>query len=190
MNLDSYPLLCQNKATLKETSKDTSNKDSPFHMTESERVVFDFDEIKRQYLLSLGIQDNQQKSFDAILEHNGRIHFIEFKNGGSKKDIINSIKGKVSEGLLIFCDIVSTSISFTRKYADFIVVYNAEKVNKSAKVKIQNHVEKKSSDPYGHFGIAKYRGLYFRDAKAFSMEQFEDFLGRITDGAEDEQDSD
>lgn len=185
MNLDSYSLFFQNKDTLKEISADTSDPEATTYMTESDRMAIAFDEVKREYLRALNQSDNLLESLDALLQHDGGIAFIEFKNGASKTEIKQSVSGKVPDSLLIFCDVVSESISFTRQNVDLIVVYNKEKISRSSREKIRKYVTDKSHNPLKRFGIAKYIGVYFRDAATYSMEEFDRFFGQRMDDGKD-----
>ena len=67
------------------------------------------------------------KLVDAILQIDGKILFIEFKNGKIKDKQSDSIVIKILESLLMFCDIADCKISQVREVADLILVYNAEK---------------------------------------------------------------
>lgn len=60
------------------------------------------------------------------------IAFVEFKNGRVKNQ---NVKNKLRDSLLIFLDVTGKTISYTRKHADFIVVYNAEENSGAVKQK-------------------------------------------------------
>lgn len=77
IDVDSIELFKNNKTTLKETSKDSTNKT---YMTNSKIKVINFDKVKKDYSKQLGLQE-QPKSNDALFYANGKLTFIEFKNG-------------------------------------------------------------------------------------------------------------
>lgn len=49
IDLDTYEIFRVNKTTLKETSKDASERESVQYMTDSPIEVVDFDKVKRHY---------------------------------------------------------------------------------------------------------------------------------------------
>ena len=178
MNLDSYDLF-QYRDTLKEISKDTSERDHPVYMTESETRAVNFDKVKEHYLLSLKRKTQEMESLDGLKKQSdGSLVFIEFKNGSDKSAIKKSLQGKVPDSLLVFCDIVSTTISYTRDNVDMIVVYNKSKISSCGKNAMRKLVAEKSNKPLVYFGAAKYQGLFFRKVSTYSMEEFEDYLNR------------
>lgn len=80
-------ILKDNIDTLKNTSKDFSNKNNIEYMTESKIKVINFDEVVIEYKNKYGIE-NLPKSNDALYISNENYYFIEFKNGKLKNNII------------------------------------------------------------------------------------------------------
>lgn len=189
INLEQYPLFAENKATLKQTSMDDSIKDEIQYMTESQMEVIDFDMVKRYYANSLGCSEECAASVDAIFPVNDNsIVFVEFKNGRVKNQ---NVKNKLRDSLLIFLDVTGKTISYTRKPADFIVVYNAEENSGAVKQKqkelqvspsrvaIGSWVCAKAKEELVLFDLGKYAPIYYRTVHTYSREQFEEYLGTL-----------
>lgn len=90
-------ILKDNIDTLKNTSKDFSNKNNIEYMTESKIKVINFDEVVKEYRKKYSIKD-LPKSNDALYISNENYYFIEFKNGKLKNNIIQfngKIKGEI-----------------------------------------------------------------------------------------------
>ena len=124
IDLNSYEIFSESRQSLKETSKDDSNSQDIQYMTTSEMEVINFDLVHRKYANALDLSEESATSVDAILPFRDGIIFLEFKNG-----IVNNrnIKDKARDSLLIFLGIIKKSIEYSRRYIDFVVVYNAEK---------------------------------------------------------------
>lgn len=163
--------------TLKSTSYDKANN---HYMNNSSLKVINFDKVKEQYFKNIfsnkgkdSIIRNPPKSVDALLKHDSKVIFLEFKNGSVEGfDII----GKMKDSLLIFFDITDTTLSFSRNNVDFILVtnyfYKSESKDKD-KNYISNHIINKEK-PFKEF--EKY---YFRSVKVFTESEFQMYL---TDG--------
>lgn len=126
VNLSDYSIFRESMSTLRETSKDDHDNMAQDFMTDSEKIVVDFDLVKEKYIEHLGLSDIP-KSNDALLDAgNGDLIFIEFKNGyiDSKKQF--DIRKKIYDSTLIFTDIVSAGISSMRQYMEYILVYNGK----------------------------------------------------------------
>lgn len=185
MKLDQYEIFRQNKKTLKELSKDTSNPDGAVYMTESAREAVDFDKVKQVYTNRLGLSEESAASVDALLGSEDGIAFVEFKNG---KVPNKGVKDKIRDSLLIFCGIVTKDISYTRKAVDFVLAYNLEKnpmpnqvkkdeVRESAeREKIAKHFLGKAGKELVRFDLEKYKTLYFREVHTYSGQEFEEYL--------------
>lgn len=119
--------------SLKETSYD---EDNDAYLTNLDVIVYDFDKIKERYVKELKtcLSLSSIPSFrsnDALYNKNGKLIFIEFKNGcitSSKGK--EEIRSKISESLLILTDILDAKLKEIRKLACYILVYNQDK-NKS-----------------------------------------------------------
>ena len=122
INIDSYPILKDSLASLKETSMDDADKKDIRYMTESDLSVINFDTVKTKYANALGVSEETAKSIDALIYSAPCDVFVEFKNG----DVGNckrEVKMKIRDSLLIFCDIIGQNISYTRRNTNFILVY-------------------------------------------------------------------
>lgn len=185
INADEYDIFKNNISTLKETSKD--NHDGvDYYMTESEIKVINFDGVKKNYLLSLGLNKDLVKSNDAlILEFDKTDTFIEFKNGNMKKEKTN-VKLKVLDSLLIFTDIINKTVAYTRANMNYILVYNEEKntdntisSNSVQESSSRNYIaktllEEKAKKKYIRFGIERFESVYFKDIFTYTEKEFED----------------
>lgn len=124
INLKLYPILLDNRKSLRETSKDDSDPNDIQYMTSSETEVVNFDLVKRHYVNGFGLSEDAITSVDAIVPLEDRILFVEFKNGQVNN---RNIKDKARDSLLVFLEIIGENIAFSRSNIDFIVVYNLEK---------------------------------------------------------------
>ena len=124
VNLSDYAIFRESLSTLKTTSVDDHDSLTQNFMTGSERTVVDFDLVKERYIEHLGLSDIP-KSNDALLDAGeGKLVFIEFKNGYIDKRMQFDIRRKIYDSTLIFSDIVSAGISSMRQYMEYILVYN------------------------------------------------------------------
>ena len=203
------PLLKSNVKSLKELSKDNSQK-PPCFMVEDERPAVDFDAVKDEYLKQCDsyvfkvIRNNPKKgdeyeqkacSVDALFcIENGILVFVEFKNGRLEKQNVHS---KIRDSLLIYNDLMRTSLSDTRKNSEFILVYNQE-VNKtrvnedieilkknsmdmacqtsSSRDYIHKHVAKLENKEFIQFGIERFQGYCFTNVHTYSESEMKTWL--------------
>lgn len=121
----------------------------------------------------------------AILPFRDRIIFLEFKNG-----IVNNrnIKDKARDSLLIFLGIIKKSIEYSRRYIDFVVVYNAEKNPVSSqekerrlqetpsRVSIATCLMNKAGEEFIRFDLERYKTLYYRNIHTYTKENFDRYL--------------
>lgn len=150
-------------STLQKTSIDTDNgKD----MTNSQYPVVNFDEVKDEYIdkNSLKLKDIPS-SIDAILCKGNKIFFIEFKNGRLDANDVYCIRKKIYDTLLIYGDITGKTIEYTRKFIDFILVYNAER---NSKEKLALMVQK---DLYSK--LFPFKDYCFKDVIVYTKDKFE-----------------
>ena len=122
-------IFIDNKKTLFEVSKDSSDKENPVYMVGidediSKDIVIDFDDVKTAFCKKFHKSNEVFKSADALLysEVKNKLIFVEFKNGKVKE-----VKTKLKDSLLVFSNIVDVDLKFCRKYLEYIVVYNYEK---------------------------------------------------------------
>lgn len=185
INLKSYDIFHQNIKSLKELSKDDSDINDIQYMTESQIQAVDFDRVKQKYTNGLGLSEECAASADALLSSSQGTTFVEFKNGKVNN---RNIKDKARDSLLILCDILDTTISYTRDHIDFIVVYNQQKnplPNQVKKQKVQDSFSreeigkffsKKAGQEFILFDLERYKGMYFRKVHTYSAEEFEKYL--------------
>lgn len=185
MDLESYPILRDNRKSLRETSRDDSDPKNIQYMTSSEASVVNFDLVKRSYANGLGLSEEAMTSVDAILPLADRIVFVEFKNGKVNN---RGIKDKARDSLLVFLDIIGENITFSRSNIDFVVVYNLEKnplpkqVQKGklqetpSRISIADHFMEKADEELIRFDLERYERLYFRSVHTYSKERFEAYL--------------
>lgn len=180
-----YPILDNNRITLKESSKDTSNPENPQYMTFCELEVVDFDQVKRLYANSFDLSEDVATSVDAVAPLKKDTVFIEFKNGKVNN---REIKDKARDSLLIYLGIIDKSINYSRENIDFVVVYNFEKnpppnqfkkgqlQETPSRVTIGNIVASKANEEMILFDLKRYESLYYRKIHTYSKEQFEAYL--------------
>ena len=118
IKLELYPILLDNRESLRETSKDDSDPNDIQYMTSSETEVVNFDLVKRHYVNGFGLSEDAITSVDAIVPLEDRILFVEFKNGQVNN---RNIKDKARDSLLVFLEIIGENIAFSRSNIDFIV---------------------------------------------------------------------
>lgn len=184
IKLDDYDIFRANRKSLKELSKDDSDNRNVQYMTESTITAVDFDKVKRSYVNSLGISEDNAASVDGISYTTEAIAFIEFKNGSVNN---RNVKDKVRDSLLIFCDITKKDIEYTRQNAEFVLVYNEAKnplPNQYTKGVVQSapsrtYISKRfaqmGKQEFILFDLERYKNLYFRDVHTYSKEEFEDY---------------
>lgn len=152
-------------------------------MTELEVPVIDFDNVKEQYLQSIGCQDESLTSVDALLSKANCNVFIEFKNGSlAKKEVRLGIYSKIQDSLLVLCDITDSHISQLRQCMDFVLVYNEEKnQSKSNKGKdyINDRLMKLGGEEFVRFGMKRYDGVYFRKVHTYNVEKFKKYILKV-----------
>lgn len=186
INIDAYPYFVENMDTLKNISYDSINSE---YMTNSQIKAVSFDEVKKKYAAALNRSFKCAKSFDAFLQKDKMECFIEFKNGNLKNEI-RSIREKIRDSLLIFCDIASKTISYTRANVILIVVYNElnTKMPRDPKRKIcesesmgliRDYMFDKSKSEIILFDLDKYEKFYFKEVHTYTVDQFENYIKKV-----------
>lgn len=181
IELKAYEIFKDSVATLKEVSLDTEHGESMINDTVD---VINFDRVKRKYTNQLGHSENDASSVDALAYNEDTLFFIEFKNGQVKN---NDIKNKIKDSLLIFNDIVQKNISYTRKCAELIIVYNLEsnpmphqyeKQNSSdsSLIGISKYVAKLAGKEFIRFNTERYQSLYFKAVHTYTVSEFKLFM--------------
>jgi len=113
IKLELYPILLDNRESLRETSKDDSDPNDIQYMTSSETEVVNFDLVKRHYVNGFGLSEDAITSVDAIVPLEDRILFVEFKNGQVNN---RNIKDKARDSLLVFLEIIGENSFFSQQY--------------------------------------------------------------------------
>ena len=111
------------KKTLSLTSLDKSRN---VCMTGSQLMVVDFDEVKNQYVSSLGTRAvPAPNSNDALhVDRNDRMYFVEFKNGKVDK---YKLMQKNYDSTIILSTILDENIANLKERLEYILVYDEEK---------------------------------------------------------------
>ena len=165
------------ETTLKETSKSEPVKGQVSYMTESQISAINFDQAVHAYARAYHLR-TIPASNDALLQQDDTYYFIEFKSGNlidKKKQA--ELKKKIYDSLLIFCDKLDATISFTRKHVSYVLVYEPDK-NQKALVGIMNAVGALANRRADIFGLqGQFEGIYFKKVYALSRKVLEnDFL--------------
>lgn len=169
--------------TLQKASKDTGNG---IYMTDSQYEVLDFDKIKKLYANNHAISKHPSSADALSQDQNGSFVFVEFKNGTIKPKDIENINKKIYDSTAIFMDITNTTISFTRKNMDYILVYNESKnpikKNKQSITDITSHISGKAKEYYPRFRLASFKDYFFRNIYTYTEKEFTDYLSKTTLG--------
>lgn len=156
-------------STWTECSFDRESRES---MIENTRQVINFDAVKTNYLNALHKSEECAASVDALGEDKeGHLYFVEFKNGQIDKE---NIRNKVTESLLIFNAIAGGQIADTRTQAEFVLVYNSEKISIPPLKEAAIHKARLGKVPCPLYGLDKYYGVYFAKAYMMSAKRFEE----------------
>lgn len=184
-----YVIFDDNASTLKEISKDDSQKDDIRYMTDSLKEAVDFDAVKTAYTNGLQLSEESAASVDGIFDTKDSVVFVEFKNGNMKNEK-SKVKEKIRDSLLLFCDITGVQISDTREWLEFILVYNISKnpmPNQLEKERVQEsqsrdviakYISKKAKEEFIRFDLKKFKTLYFKEVHTYSKEEFKEYLAR------------
>lgn len=196
ISLKDYELFKEeNQSTLKNLSVDGGAC-----MVSSELKAIDFDKVKSKYCESLKLSE-APNSNDALFSINqNKLVFVEFKNGYIDKKTIYNIRKKIYDSLLIFNDIISNSIAYTRKSMIYILVYNKsknnqnhfleKKINEDSKSIIQNScsydnlaktIGSYANEEYILFGLKMFENYCFKEVHSFTVSEFEKYIAENND---------
>lgn len=167
----------ENMDTLHNLSRDTSHNE---YMTDSQLLAVNFDEVKRIYCNRHGMSEEKASSADALLQKGEAAYLIEFKNGDARKKK-NEIKEKSNESVMIYCDLTEREISDTRRYLEFILVYNEERTRISPAEMKGLAMARISHLPHAIMELDKHEGLCYRRIRTMSREEFDRWLQVGTD---------
>lgn len=193
IDLSNYPQF-NHISTLKETSLDKHDNGTASYMTESSMSVINFDAVKDEYIKSLKLTD-VPKSNDALYDAgNGKIVFIEFKNGYMNKAKQYAVRKKIYDSTLIFTDILSIGISDMRECVDYILVYNktVNETNPDVVNAKDTYVQQSASfnsfakglsalakEEYIHFGVKMFENYCFKTVHTYNEDEFENYLRAV-----------
>lgn len=179
--------------TLKNTSLNKKDNETKTYMTDSAIKVIDFDEVKKKYAECFRLSQ-LPASNDALLQKDDKIIFIEFKDGNMHAEYYGVVR-KIIESLLIFCDITKQTISDTRQYMTYILVYNGDASKKYIDKCIKEHPErventinesqafmkfgrilgKMAGENPDFFGLrSRFSGIYFKNVFTIEKKDFTD----------------
>ena len=186
-----YSMFADHKSTLKECSEDNSDGSTIKFMTESQIEAVNFDKFKTKYTNDLRLSEECAASADALLQTDTGLAFVEFKNGKVNN---RNVKDKIRDSLLLFCDFTQKTISYTREYVDFIVVYNEEKnplpnqykkqmtADAPSRTEISRYFLGKGNQELILFDLERYQHLYFRKVHTYTKEQFGNYIEKTLSG--------
>ena len=178
----SIDILSSAMCSLKETSKD-NHDGTDYYLTDSMISVINFDKVKNEYVKALMVSE-VPSSNDALYANGEDLYFIEFKAGVVSRKVY-SIKRKIFDSLLIFTDIVSVGVSYTRANMNYILVYNEDKnplsekeqkemLDSKSRVDIGTYFwEGKAKKRFIRFDLERFERLYFKNVYTLTQAQFE-----------------
>lgn len=173
-------------STLKETSKD--NHDGiDLYMTESTLETVNFDKVKDKYIENMNLCDSPKSNDALFFNPEGKLIFIEFKNGLIDTNKCFDVRGKIFDSVLILTDIIGRGISFTRENMDYILVYNQERNPDNENEDSAKHVQESDSrDAIGKrlmalggenhikFGLERFKKYCFKNVFTYNENEFDD----------------
>ena len=104
IKFEDYPILQGHLSTLQEISIDDHEKDNVQYMTDSQRMVVNFDKVKEEYISNLSLVEVPKSNDALFLSRDNKLIFVEFKNGfmdGKKKfDVRKKIYDRLAKEFL------------------------------------------------------------------------------------------
>lgn len=171
IDISKYPILNNHQTTLRKTSKDDNNKNNIEFMTESKLRVINFDTVAREYARKHKLKGIPTSNDALFISSDGRIWFIEFKNGVIDKETQYNIKYKIFDSVFILTDILEENICFSREKVEYVLVYNNKK---NSKTLIADYISKKANTHFIEKGLEKFKGYCLRDVYTYTKEEFEE----------------
>lgn len=161
--LEKYP---ESKSTFAKISKDSAHKVS---MLNEAWPVVDFDSVTKKF----GKEINQKgiHSADGYFKYQGREVFVEFKNGYPK---LADVMYKVYDSAIVFSMIKNKSPNYLKERGEFVLVYNAQKLENSlkSKAKLVSGISSRASKPVSTFLDPKVRGFLYKDIYECTVDEF------------------
>ena len=166
-------------------------------MTQFTRSAVNFDAVKKEYSSPLKLS-KVPSSNDALFDDGkGSLVFVEFKNGFITREKILEIWKKIYDSTLIFTDITSTGISYTREHMKYILVYNEtvnqdnnidENLKKKRNTTVQpspsfdafaKNVGKYANEEYVCFGLKMFQNYCFKEVHTYTKSEFDTYLSAL-----------
>jgi hypothetical protein len=171
--LDNYP------DTLEKTSEDCNKPAGDKYMTSCKKTVVNVDRLKDDFVKKMSLTE-VPKSCDALyMTSQNEFFMIEFKNGVIDPKKNYEIKVKILESLLMISEKLSKTTDFMRNNMNFILVYNEnithgqEQYENTGVRRVSGPVHKRALVREIHFGLHRFKKLYFKDVFTYSKKEFE-----------------
>lgn len=195
INLCDFPLFLRHMTTLEESSIDSSSG-TRIPMIVSLFPAVNFDEVKDEYSAIHHIPQ-KPKSNDALMEDGrGNLVFVEFKNCKIDKPLQYELRKKIYDSLLIFSDITSETLSYTRTALKYCLVYNEtenynnltddELIEKNKAVqnsfsydKIAKTFLDFANKEYICFGLKMFGGYCFKEVHTYTESEFTAYISSL-----------
>lgn len=169
---DSLPeLLKKHITTLRKTSLDETNGE---YMSDSSVTVVNFDKIPNEYARGRGWTGVPNSNDALYIDDHKNLYFIEFKNGGVKKD---QLYRKLYDSLIMLIDEkIIQNFSFVREHGYYILVYGSKYSNRipdaPARRKNYDYIYNLAEMEQKLFGIDKFEGYLFRETHTYTKDLF------------------
>lgn len=177
-----YEIFKKFMTTVKCTSKDSEHNE---YMTECTAPAVNFDKVVKSYCKNICI--STVGSNDALVFHpNDTVTFIEFKNGHiNNPEQQRKLLKKIYDSIVIFTDITGKTISDTRNFLNYILVYNERKNPDNTNPKIKYRASKSRDEidkillGYGKethikYGLEFLKGYCFKEVNTYTQNEFEE----------------
>ena len=167
-----FTLFCPSqkcRATLKDCSYDKTNG---VYLTDSNIVVLNFDEIKREYTQRLHVSEGGLCSVDALFQIRNTLFFIEFKNRPFSKSLSKEVKKKISDSVLLYLDMTDGRLTTFRENSEFILVYS----DNSGLAEIRNSILAKADEELIEGDFSLLENLIFRKVHTYNETSFRNFI--------------
>lgn len=184
-------LLFDNLQSVKTISA-TKHDGSKEFMSDSTVFAVDFDKLKDEYWNEISAENPQMeqhfrpKSWDALIPTETGIIFAEFKSGNFEPE---DIYKKIYDSLLIFEDLTSRSISWTRKHCVFILVCRDRLRYSPSLYQMMDYADKyagkdKKKTKLFFSKLFGYKDYCFRDVRTMTKYEFDKYLAKRSAGCD------
>lgn len=184
IDINDYEIFKSNTSSMKRTSKDDTNN---AYMTECIKEVINFDKVTKNYCRNICISSVNSNDALIVSEDGQSATFIEFKNGYVNAKTKDKLLKKIYDSIMVFTDITNKSISSTRQFLNYILVYNEEK-NPDKSNPETEYRESQSRDEidkillgYGKethikYGLEFLKGYCFKEVNTYTKSEFEELF--------------